>query len=486
MVTGVVTSIKARSVWVHINFSPITALAFQDRCADTPKPDLAKLYAVGDSVKALVLDVDKGKHQVTLSLRPSDLPAEEEEDVVVQEMESEDEMVPLAMRAQNDDDDDSMLLESEEEEDENDNDDDDENEDDDDDDNDDDSGDEDEDDDDDYDYDYDDDDDNIITASSSTTGGFGWDDLGETSVGDKDASTSPSSSASKKSRKLSEKEIAAMERSLASADAVPSSEPEFERLLIAHPSSSHMWLQYASYLLSLTEVAKARAVLRRGLKNIPVHLEEERSNLWWALLNLEAEYGDEDSLEALYKEVKQKMDDKTAALHLAGIYETKKQYANAYNLWKQLAKDYKQDVDVWSGWCAFYFKQGEFDKSGEILKRALSVLSKNEKSHMLTSYAVLLYKYGKFDQGRTIFEDLLSKLPKRLDLWNVYVDQEIKVDHVEFVRSLFRRMVEIKTSVNKIKGVFKKWLAFEDQHGDEESVKKAEEMVQEYINRLTA
>lgn len=56
-----------------------------------------------------------------------------------------------------------------------------------------------------------------------------------------------------------------------------------------------------------------------------MHLEEERSNLWLALMNLEAEYGDEDSLETLFKEARQKMDDKTAGLHLAGIYETKKQ-----------------------------------------------------------------------------------------------------------------------------------------------------------------
>ena len=177
------------------------------------------------------------------------------------------------------------------------------------------------------------------------------------------------------------------------------------------------------------------------------------------------------------------MDDKAAALHLAGIYETKKQYSNAYNVWKQLAKDYKDDVSVWNGWCSFYFKQGDSDKSGEILKRALASLPKNEKTHMLTSYAILLYKYDKFDQGRTIFEDLVSKLPKRLDLWNVYVDQETKVNHFDFVRSLFKRMVEVKVSVNKIKGIFKKWLASEDTHGDENSVKEVEEKVQEYISR---
>ena len=68
----------------------------------------------------------------------------------------------------------------------------------------------------------------------------------------------------------------------------------------------------------------------------------------------------------------------------------------------------------------------------------------------------------------------------------MYVDQETKLQHFDFVRSLFKRMVEVKVGVNKIKGIFKKWLAFEDAHGDDESVKNVEERVQEYINRLSS
>lgn len=121
-----------------------------------------------------------------------------------------------------------------------------------------------------------------------------------------------------------------------------------------------------------------------------------------------------------------------------------------------------------------------------MLKRALEALPKAEKSQMLSSYGVLLYKYDRCDQGRTVFEDLLSKLPKRLDLWNVYVDQETKLGHFDFVRSLFKRMVELKVNVNKIKGIFKKWLVFEDAHGNETTVKEVEEMVQDYITRLSS
>ena len=433
---GVVTRVRENSVFVRLDYTNIIGIVFRENCADTPSPDVEKLYAVGDVVKARILEFDKSKRQLRLSLKPSDLP-EEEETQVVEVMESDDE-IPRALEQESDSDDDQMIESDSESE---------------------------------------------SDAESAPVGGFSWEGLGATT----ESSVTIAEPVEKsKPKKLSEQDVASLEQSLAAQDSTPASEADFERLMVANPFSSHLWLQYASWLLSLTEVAKARAVLRRGLKTIPVHLEEERSNLWLALMNLEAEYGDEDSLETLFKEARQKMDDKTAGLHLAGIYETKKQYSNAYNVWKQLAKDYKDDVTVWNGWCSFYFKQGDFNQSGEILKRALASLPKNEKTHMLTSYAILLYKYNQFDQGRTIFEDLLSKLPKRLDLWNVYVDQETKLQHFDFVRSLFKRMVEVKVGVNKIKGIFKKWLAFEDAHGDDESVKNVEERVQEYINRLSS
>ena len=51
---------------------------------------------------------------------------------------------------------------------------------------------------------------------------------------------------------------------------------------------------------------------------------------------------------------------------------------------------------------------------------------------------------------------------------------------------LLKRMTGLKMNVNKVKGVFKKWLTFEDAHGSEKTVAEVEGLVQEYINKLTA
>ena len=76
---------------------------------------------------------------------------------------------------------------------------------------------------------------------------------------------------------------------------------------------------------------------------------------------------------------------------------------------------------------------------------------------------------GDIERGRTVFEGLLSSFPKRVDLWNVLVDLEIKVGDVEQVRRLFERVLGLNLGATKrlkdkqAKFFFKKWLAFEEK-----------------------
>lgn len=407
----------------------LKAVVMKEECADHEVASARELYTEGDKVRAVITKVDLSNHKTEASLKPSRLP---------QETAVEAEEVKDMEEAMEEESDEAMEEESEESEE--------------------------------------------SEEEEAPAAGFGWDDFAPAAEAKKPVAAAKPA----KAKKLSEQAVASMEQSLAKADTLPESETDFERLLVANPTSSHLWLRYASWLLSTTEVAKARAVIRRALKSIPVHMEEERANLWLALMNLESEYGDEEALEAVFREAKQAMEPKQAYLHLAKLYELKKNTAQGFNCWKQLAKEYPEDVEVWLGFAEFYFKQGQLKESGDVLKRALGSLKKNEKTQMLSGYAVLLYAYDFADQGRTVFEDLVDKLPKRLDLWNMYVDQETKKKNYDYVRGLFKRMTGLKMNVNKVKGVFKKWLTFEDAHGSEKTVAEVEGLVQEYINKLTA
>ena len=454
---GIVSKIEDSYILVRIEHSGVCVFIPKNECSDNTIHSLSELYKKKDRVKVCITEKEKKKCKGTLRESKIHEREEPEDTIEVNEGMKEEEEIDEEMIPDFDEDEENEGMKEEEEEPVNvllkktkDSDDDE--------------------------SESDDDDDEGAT--------FDWNDL---EAGSQEAKETESTvlTEKKKKKRLNEKQIAEIEENLAKNEALPQSDAEYEKLLLSNPYSSHLWLRYASWLLSITEVTKAKAVLRKALKSIPSHMEEERNNIWLALMNLESEYGDEDSLETLYKEVKQNMEPKKVSMHLISIYETKKQYANAVNIYKQLVKENKEDVDIWSGWCELFFKQDQMKEAGEILKRSLTVLNKNEKTMMLKNYAVLLYRYHHIDEGRTVFEDLLSKLPKRHDLWNVYIDQETKAGNFDFVRSLFKRMVEIKTSVNKVKSIFKKWISFEDAHGDEKTVAEVEAMVQEYINRLS-
>jgi rRNA biogenesis protein RRP5 len=102
---------------------------------------------------------------------------------------------------------------------------------------------------------------------------------------------------------------------------VPESTADFERNLLASPNSSYLWIQYMSFQLQLAEVEKAREIGKRALQTISIREEQEKLNVWIALMNLENTYGSDESLEALFKDAARHNDSKTVHLRLASILD---------------------------------------------------------------------------------------------------------------------------------------------------------------------
>lgn len=61
------------------------------------------------------------------------------------------------------------------------------------------------------------------------------------------------------------------------------------------------------------------------------------------------------------------------------------------------------------------------------------------------------FKHGDTERGKTLFEGLIDKFPKRLDLWGVYIDQVAKVGDIQGVRGLVDRALEQKLTSKKAK-----------------------------------
>lgn len=101
----------------------------------------------------------------------------------------------------------------------------------------------------------------------------------------------------------------------------PESTADFERLLLGSPNSSYLWIQYMSFHLQMSEIDKARAIGRRAIQTISFREEQERLNVWTALLNVENVYGSEVTMESVFKDAVRHNDSKTVHLRLAVIFD---------------------------------------------------------------------------------------------------------------------------------------------------------------------
>ena len=100
----------------------------------------------------------------------------------------------------------------------------------------------------------------------------------------------------------------------------PQSISDFERLLLGQPNSSVLWLSYMAFQLELSEVDKAREIAERALKTINIREQDEKLNVWVALLNLENTYGSEESLDEVFKRACQYNDSQDIHERLISIF----------------------------------------------------------------------------------------------------------------------------------------------------------------------
>ena len=53
-----------------------------------------------------------------------------------------------------------------------------------------------------------------------------------------------------------------------------------------------------------------------------------------------------------------------------------------------------------------------------------------------SKFALMEFKYGEPERGRSLFESILSSHPKRSDIWSMFIDQELKLNNTVAIRYL--------------------------------------------------
>lgn len=165
---------------------------------------------------------------------------------------------------------------------------------------------------------------------------------------------------------------------------VPESNADFERILLGSPDSSYVWIQYMSFQLQISEIDKAREIGRRAFKTINFREEQERLNVWIALLNLENVYGTDDSLDAIFKEAARANDSKTIYLRLASILEQSEKHDKAVEQYKKTCKKFGASSKVWAMFAEFYLKAGNLEEARKLLPRSFQSLEKRKRRFFLT------------------------------------------------------------------------------------------------------
>lgn len=163
------------------------------------------------------------------------------------------------------------------------------------------------------------------------------------------------------------------------ATRTPTSSTDFERMLLGSPNSSYLWIQFMSFQLQLSDVSRAREVARRALRVINFREEQEKLNVWIALLNLENSYGSIEEREKTFREASQANDAKTIYLRMNDILEKTGKLEEAEENWKKTTKKFGHSSKVWSGLAAFYLRQKKFEEARHLIPRSMQSLEKRKR-----------------------------------------------------------------------------------------------------------
>ncbi|CAL1679383.1 unnamed protein product [Lasius platythorax] len=327
--------------------------------------------------------------------------------------------------------------------------------------------------------------------------GFSWDEKASAAAAPTETSSDdeeePEEEPKRKKKKLSaaerreqereeERKIRQREEALAS-DQVPNSTDQFDKLVLSSPDSSLIWLQYMAYHLQATEIDKARSVAKRAIKTINFREENERLNVWNAWLNLESRFGTPESLNDVFQEAVRTNDAFRIYTHMLTVHADAGRKAELEKLIDTMIGKFKQDPGTWTNCGAALLKIGLKEKSRHIMQRAIQSLPASQHVNLLVRFANLENKLGEKERAQTLFENILSSYPKRVDVWSCYVDCLIKSEDIDIARRVLERACVQTLPARKMKTLFAKFISFEEKYGTPEAVARIVQMAADYVEK---
>jgi len=290
------------------------------------------------------------------------------------------------------------------------------------------------------------------------------------------AEAEPQSSTPIKKEALTEEDISKLEARQLDPSA-PKSAEEFASMLLSQPHSSFLWVKFIEFYFGKGDIENAIITAERALDTLPIGDIEEKSNVWIAYLNMKVLSAKDsefmESCKPLVIKAAQTIDAKKIWIHFAEFVQQNKP-SHSKEAWKQALKHCKGSVKVWISYLKGLMASGFPEEARTELKRSYDSFPADSKKliNLKSRFAVLEFQHGYLEHGRSLFESILQIKPKRFDIWNVYIDQEVKHGDEKHSRTLYDRIAHIDLSAEHMRMILKKWLDFETKNGDDPEKKK--------------
>ncbi|XP_044266223.1 protein RRP5 homolog [Tribolium madens] len=285
--------------------------------------------------------------------------------------------------------------------------------------------------------------------------------------------------------KKEEERISKIENELADSTIPPQSAEQFDRLLLANPNSSKLWLQYMSMHIASTELDKARAIGKRALETINMTLVKEKYNVWIALLNLENMYGTKESFDKTFEEAVRYNDSLEIYLNVIQMLATSGKLLEMEEKIKKVRPKEKQNTKMWLEISRIYYSLGKFKEARNVKESALkSILDKKRQFDLIVKFGIMEFQLGELDQAIANFETILDTYPSKVNIWIIYVDQLVRKKKFDAARKTLERAISQKFALKTMKVLFQKFVSFEEQYGSRESVEDIKSKAKEYLSSL--
>ncbi|ORC89019.1 putative rRNA biogenesis protein [Trypanosoma theileri] len=316
-------------------------------------------------------------------------------------------------------------------------------------------------------------------------------------------------------RKL-EEAIDAYERSMETT--VPSSPDEFQRLLLASPNNSYLWVQWMAHHVGLQQYEEGRLVAEKALRTIGVRESQELLNVWVAYMNLENLHGTPESLAAVFQRaVRRAAEERVVYDRLADIYAASRRTGPLLALCRAIVSKFRSDRTAWERLATTLLDQSITSQgttttttsssstssssgaaaaaggsTSQQLKRVLremsAALPRDEYARAVVHIALHAYRRGDPTTARALLDALLARAPKKSDVWAVYIDQETSRlarrepdAAVPFVRGLLERAVASNFPARVMQQFLTRFMAFERVYGTPADVEKVRTRARSYV-----